>query len=291
MKIIDSRMVPPFAGAGRISEQAAHDGRMYGEIYFGNKDLADYLRDSPILQGSSIVEAATRIMDDPADNLVRLMDDTGIERALICAFDTSTVGGRVFPNEEVAAIKAKHPHRFIALAGVDPYRGSAAVRQLDHAFRVLKLQGLRIAPFELNMYPNDRRLYPLYEKCLEHDVVFESHCSVNFIQTKRMDLAHPKYLDDVACDFPELKIVADHGGWPWINEVVAQAWRHYNFYICVSAVRQRYLGTPGSGWELLTHYGNSVIQDKILWSSTWPYLPIKRGIEETMRLPLKDEVK
>jgi predicted TIM-barrel fold metal-dependent hydrolase len=291
MKVIDSRMCPPFKAKGSISQKALHEGRMYSEMYFGNKDLPDYLRDSPILQGDNIIEAAQGIMDNPADNLVRLMDDSGLSRGLICGFDTRSAGGRYLPNDEVARIKRKYPDRFIALAGVDPRNGTEAVREFERAITELGLEGLRIAPFELDMFPNDRRLYPLYEKCVEHDVVFESHCSVNFTQTKRMDLAHPRHLDDVACDFPELKIIADHGGWPWIDEVVAQAWRHYNFYICISAIRPCYLAAPHSGWEMLLHYGNSVIQDKILWASTWPFLPIKRGIEETMQLPLKEKVR
>jgi predicted TIM-barrel fold metal-dependent hydrolase len=291
MKIFDARMVPPFKGPGRISEKALYDGRLYVEIYFGPNAVEELKRDSDVIQGETPDEVFDAFMENPADNLVRLMDDTGIERALFCGSDTSSSGGRIIPNEEVAAMKAKYPDRFIVLAGVDPYKGSEAARQFEHAITELGLDGLRIAPFELDMYPNDRRLYPLYEKCVEHDVVFESHCSVNFSQTKKMDLAHPKYLDEVACDFPELKIIADHGGWPWINEVVAQAWRHYHFYICISSLRPRYLAVPNSGWDMLMHYGNTVIQDKVLWASTWPWLPIKRGIEETMALPLKDEVK
>jgi len=293
MKIIDCRIVPPFKlQAASQSADAARDGRMYGEMYFGQADTEAFMADSPILKGKNIQEAAVALMEkDPAENLVRLLDDTGISRALFCGFDTSSVGGRVMPNEQVAEMQNKYPDRFIVLAGVDPYKGTPAVRQLEYALKELGLKGMRIAPFELKMYPNDKRLYPFYEKLVEYDVPLDSHASVNFTQSRLMDFAHPKYLDEVACDFPDLKIIADHGGWPWINEMVATAWRHYNFYICASAIRMKYLSTPDSGWGMLVHYGNTVIQDKIVWGSTWPYLPIKRQVEETLQLPLKDEVK
>ena len=126
---------------------------------------------------------------------------------------------------EDEGVEAPAPVGHVSLAAL-------IVEELEHAITDLGMVGLTLWPCFQQMFCNDRRYYPLYEKCVEHDVVFESHCSVNFSQTKRMDLAHPKYLDEVACDFPELKIIADHGGWPWINEVVAQAWRHYHFYIC-----------------------------------------------------------
>jgi predicted TIM-barrel fold metal-dependent hydrolase len=293
MRIFDSRIVPPFLGATPISSQFAHEGRKYGELYFGRSDQEAFRRDSSILTGDNIWEASSRLMQgaDAADHLVRILDDTGIQRALFCGFDNTSTRGRVLDNQVVAEMQRKHPDRFTVLAGVDPYKGVEAVREFEHAIRELGLKGLRIVPFELEMYPNDRRLYPLYEKCVELDVIMESHSSVNFTQSRLMEYAHPKYLDEVACDFPELKIIADHAGWPWINEIVAQAWRHYNFYICISSIRPKYLGTANSGWEMLLHYGNTVIQDKILWASTWPFLPIKRGIEETLALPLKDEVK
>ena len=51
----------------------------------------------------------------------------------------------------------------------------------------------------------------------------------------------PVYIDEVALDFPKLKFVASHTGWPWCEELVAMAWKHENVYIDISAHRPRYL--------------------------------------------------
>ena len=90
--------------------------------------------------------------------------------------------------------------------------------------------------------------------------------------------------------FPDLKIVALHGGWPWVNELVAVAWRHQHVYIDISGVRPLYLGKSGTGWEPLMSYGNSLLQDKVLWGTAWPLQPLARSLEEVRALPLKPEV-
>jgi uncharacterized protein len=152
------------------------------------------------------------------------------------------------------------------------------------------LKGLAMEPFEYHLRANDRRFYPLYSKCVELDIPVNLHCSINFSTMSRMDYGKPIYLDDVAVDFPELKIIAMTSGWPWVSELIGVAWRHPNVYIETAAVRPRYLAMPNTGWGELMHYGNTVIQDKILFSSSWPLLPIERTIQEIRELPLKGSV-
>ena len=108
-----------------------------------------------------------------------------------------------------------------------------------------------------------------------------------------MEVEQPLYLDMVAHDFPELKVIAGHGGWPWMHEMVAVAWRNANVYIDISGYLPKYIGMPWTGWEPLIHFGNSVIQDRILFGSVWILMgmTIKELAEGVTELPLKDEVK
>ena len=71
---------------------------------------------------------------------------------------------------------------------------------------------------------------------------------------------------------------------------MAIAWKHPNVCIELGAVSPRYFATPGSGWEPLMQYGNSLLQDQVLFA-TDNMLPHKRCVEELKALPLKDEVK
>ena len=108
-----------------------------------------------------------------------------------------------------------------------------------------------------------------------------------------MEVEQPLYLDIVAQDFPELKLIAGHGGWPWMQEMVAVAWRNANLYIDISGYLPKYIGMQGTGWEPLIHFGNSVIQDRVLFGSVWILMgmSIKQLAEGVKKLPLREEVK
>jgi predicted TIM-barrel fold metal-dependent hydrolase len=47
----------------------------------------------------------------------------------------------------------------------------------------------------------------------------------------------------------------------------------------------------GMGYESLLQLGNSLLQDKIIYASGFPALPLKRNLEELKQLPLKEKVK
>jgi predicted TIM-barrel fold metal-dependent hydrolase len=75
--------------------------------------------------------------------------------------------------------------------------------------------------------------------------------------------------------------------------MVAVAWRNKNVYIDIASYIPKYIGMPGTGWEPLLRYGNSILKDRILFGSTWLFmgLSIRELADGVMELPLKDEVK
>jgi len=108
-----------------------------------------------------------------------------------------------------------------------------------------------------------------------------------------MDLGRPIYLDEVCRDFPELTVIAGLGGWPWVPELIGLARRHSSLYIDLAAHRPLHIPKPGSGFEMLLQFGNTLLQDKILFASSWMTLglPLKQIIQEMYDLPLKEPVK
>lgn len=212
-------------------------------------------------------------------------------RAVIRGLDAETTMGHRIPNEVVAEIVAAHPDCFIGFAGVDPRKGRQAVADLEHAIEVLGLRGLNLMLFENELAPNDRRNYPLFERCEHWGIPVNIHSSMHFARGISMRYGHPSHLDDVAIDFPNLKIVAAPPGFPWVLELIAVAWRHPNVHIGLAAVRPRYLAKPGSGYEPLVTYGNSILQDRIIFGSSYPLLSPFVGADEIRALPLKEEVK
>jgi predicted TIM-barrel fold metal-dependent hydrolase len=116
---------------------------------------------------------------------------------------------------------------------------------------------------------------------------------MNYHREVPMDIGRPLYIDQVAMDFPDLRIVASVGGWPWIPELVGLACRHPNVYIDTSSHRPKYLNVPGSGFEMLMQFGNTLLQNQIVFGSGVGDLgmTISQVVDEVKGLPLKEEVK
>jgi predicted TIM-barrel fold metal-dependent hydrolase len=235
------------------------------------------------------VEAAAQ----PLDRVMAAIDAAGIGRTLITGFDEASTAGKTFvPNEIVAAITARHPGRFIAFAGADIMRGRDALRDFEHLVRDRGFQGLSLRPFMIGLPADDRHYYPFYAKCVELGVPLSIHTSANWTTGAINDLGHPRHLDPVARDFPELRIVMSHAGYPWVLEASLLAWKHPNVYLELAAHRPRYLTAPGAGWEPLLRFGQTTIRNKVLFGTGWFLLgrPPGQIVEEFRALPVGEEV-
>jgi uncharacterized protein len=235
---------------------------------------------SPDAFDAMLLERAQRLVM-PLAEFVTQMDAAGIAWG---AFRT-------------AEVVAQFPGRLLGQALANPHEGMQAVRGLERAVKELGLQSFYASPFRYGLPPNHKKFYPLYAKAAELHIPVFVYVTMNYNTTLPMDLSHPRHLDEVAMDFPELPLIAGCGGWPWIPEMIGVARRHQNVYIDTEAHRPKHLATPGSGWEMLLQFGNTLLQDRVLFASNWAsyFQPsddvLKRVIAEMRALPLKDEVK
>jgi len=198
-------------------------------------------------------------------------------------------------NEESALLLRTYPDRFLGLAriSITTFKGMSGVRELERLVREEGFHALGVSALVDCLPASDRRYYPLYTKASELGIPVRIYSSMNYANDRPYDLGHPRHLDQVAMDFPELRIIGGLGGWPWVNEMVALVRRHPNLHLDTSAHRAKYLGQAGSGWEMLMQFGNTLIQDKVLvgLSAGLVGQPYETLIDEYLSLPLKDTVK
>jgi predicted TIM-barrel fold metal-dependent hydrolase len=220
------------------------------------------------------------------DEFAEMLGRAGVEKAVVGTAQQPS-------NDYTVSVVRAQPERFIGFARISPWDGMPGVRELERLVREEGLRGLAMAAFRERIPSNDRRYYPLYAKCVELGIPVRLYSSMSYATDRPYDFGHPRYLDDVAQDFPELTIIAGLGGWPWVNEMVALVRRHPNLYVDTAAHRPRHFATPGSGWEMLLQFGNTLIQDKVMVGVSWLTLsqPYETLIGEVMDLPLKDSVK
>ena len=224
------------------------------------------------------------------EELIDRMDEAGIGHAFLFAPKSGRVGlpgCYHLPPELVREAVRKYPKRFSGMIGVDPTQGMKGVRELERAVRDDGFIGAHCYPHWFELAPDHARWYPFYAKCVELDVPVQLQVGQSLVYdpARRLrSVGRPISLDNVACDFPELKLVGIHVGIPWTDEMIAMAWKHPNVYIGCDAHSPRY-------WpESFVHYINSYGQNKVLFGTDYPVLDFERTRAEIEALGFKPEV-
>jgi predicted TIM-barrel fold metal-dependent hydrolase len=220
---------------------------------------------------------------------LKKMDRAGIERSLLIAVragDLNVRGSFELPYERVARVCAKHPDRFSGLAGVDPFRGIAQLRELDYAVNELGFVGAHLYPHWFGLAPNHAKYYPIYARCAELDIPIMMQIGHNLVYSKERRLpsvGRPITLDQVAIDFPELKLIGIHIGVPWTDEAISMAWKHENIYLAGDAYAPKHWPKP------FVHYANTYGSHKVLFGTDWPVIDPERAVREVLELGMRPE--
>lgn len=223
------------------------------------------------------------------DAYLDLMDAAGIEKSLLIAVragDRRMRGSFEVPYEEVAAVCRRHPARYFGLAGVDPYRGMEQLADLEYAVKELGFVGAHLYPHWMELAPDHAKYYPIYAKCCELDIPIMMQVGQNLVYSRERRLpsvGRPICLDQVAIDFPELRLIGIHIGVPWTSEMIAMAWKHDNVFIGTDAYAPKH-------WPAeFVHYMNTYGREKVLFGTDWPVIHPQRAVDEIAELNLRDE--
>ena len=219
------------------------------------------------------------------------MDAAGIGRAFLVAAKSGRPGlpgSYHMPPEVVARACEQYPERFSGLIGIDPYQGMEGVALLQDAVQNMGFIGAHLYPHWYELPPNHAKYYLYYARCVELDIPIQMQVGQSLLYSKEQrcrSVGRPIYLDDIACDIPELKLIGSHVGIPWTDEMIAMAWKHDNVYIATDAHSPRY-------WpNALVQYINSYGQDKVIFGTDFPVLQFRRTVAEIDALELKPAVR
>lgn len=216
------------------------------------------------------------------EEVVADLDKHGIEAVLV-AFDIETVtGAPPCGNDYVAALRDRHPDTFIGAWGaVDPLRGEQAVADAETAVREHGVLGFHFHPIMGRYAVDDRQLYPLFEAITALGVPVMIDVGTTGMGAgmpggmgARIRHAHPRAVDELAADFPELTIIAAHPGWPWIEEMTAVALHKGNVYWEMSGWAPKHFPQ-----QLRTDI-RARLRDKVMFGTDHPSLPFERLLRE-----------
>jgi predicted TIM-barrel fold metal-dependent hydrolase len=214
------------------------------------------------------------------EEYIEKMDRAGIERSLLVAFrcgDRRMRTSTEIPYEMVHEACRRYPHRYSGLAGVDPLRGIAGLKELDHAVKELGFVGAHLYPHWFGQAPDAAIYYPYYARCAELGVPIMmqvGHCLLYRADTRLATVAKPITLDRVALDFPELTIIGIHLGYPWTEEMIAVCQKHPNVFMAGDAYAPKHWGPS------VVHYVNTYGQDKFLFGTDWWVIDPERAMDD-----------
>ncbi|MWA16151.1 amidohydrolase family protein [Streptomyces sp. BA2] len=226
------------------------------------------------------------------EEVVADLDKHGIEAVLV-AFDIETVtGAPPCGNDYVAALRDRHPDTFIGAWGaVDPLRGEQAIADAETAVREHGVLGFHFHPIMGRYAVDDRQLYPLFEAITALGVPVMIDVGTTGMGAgmpggmgARIRHAHPRAVDELAADFPELTIIAAHPGWPWIEEMTAVALHKGNVYWEMSGWAPKHFPQ-----QLRTDI-RARLRDKVMFGTDHPSLPFERILREWDELDYTEAV-
>ncbi|MCW5771805.1 MAG: amidohydrolase [Rhodospirillaceae bacterium] len=213
--------------------------------------------------------------------------------AVIFAIDSEReTGFRRYNNEEMAELAAQHADILIPFASIDPAKGKAGAREARRLVEHFGIKGFKFHPTMQGFYPNDRSAYVLYEAIAEAGVPALFHTGQTGVGAgmrggngMRLKYSNPMFLDDVAADFPDMKIVLAHPSFPWQEEALSVATHKPNVYIDLSGWSPKYFP------PILVRYANSLLKHKVLFGSDWPAIAPDRWLADFEKLDIKPEVR
>jgi predicted TIM-barrel fold metal-dependent hydrolase len=216
----------------------------------------------------------------PLEFTLQSMDAAGVSKALISAWYGPQ--GDLISNDEVLELVRQCPDRFAGIASVDLRDPVAAVKSLrecvtEHGFKALRIvQWLWELPCTHPLY------YPLLTACVELDIpvcLQVGHTG----PLRSSESGRPLHIERIALDFPELKIVCGHIGYPWHVEMIAVATKFPNVYIDTSAyVPKRY---PAELVAYLKSHG----KQKVMFGTNYPMITPQACLAQTNVLDLDPE--
>ena len=195
-------------------------------------------------------------------------------------------------NEEIAEAAAENSDIMIAFASIDPHKGKRGAIEARRLIEDHGVRGFKFHPPLQNFDPGDRMAWPLYEVINDHQLPVIFHTGHSGMGSGmaggggiRLKYGQPILVDDVAVDFPGMKIILAHPGWPWTDESLSMALHKPNIFIDLSGWSPRYFP------DQIVRYANGQLGHKFLFGSDFPLIPPDKWIAAFDEAGFKPEVR
>jgi predicted TIM-barrel fold metal-dependent hydrolase len=179
------------------------------------------------------------------------------------------------PNDYVASYVRKHSDRLIGFAAVDPSNPREAIADLRRATMELGMKGVTVWPAAQDFHPASSAAMRVYEEAARLRVPIVFHQNAQASAMSKMEYARPYLIDEVAREFPELKIIISQLGYPWIDEALVLLAKHRNVFAEISGL----LNNPWQAYNAMLNAYQNGVMESLLFGSNFPYTSAATCIE------------
>lgn len=264
MKIIDCRLRPPI---GKHAQNFLFESIAAGQMQHCTHQ-----------HGCELPQSA---IDRSMPELINEMDENNVE----CGF-FAIRKGKNYGNEIAVELDEAYPGRFRSFIGIEPADGIDVFKPEVEKYVVNgPATGIAMEPaiYGAPWYVDDEKVFPIYEYCQKNKI------PVMFTYGGRnpADASYymPMPMEHVAQTFPNLRILLLHGGWPWVTANCSLALNYRNIYLCADMYLVR-----APGYRDYIDAANYFLQDKLMFGSAYPILPIGQTVEFYLNCGIREEV-
>ena len=230
-----------------------------------------------------------------ASALIQYMDEAGVDVAFALRESMMDISGHatcMSTNGFILQEIEPYPERLYLECNVGPilHRGvEHAIWELEFLVKERNARLCKVyAPEDGPL--NDRQLWPFYEKACELDIPLTVHTGISYVVPQPNKYSLPVLLDDVLLDFPDLKVIAYHMGWPYHEELIALAGKHTNLYLSISGIVGWFARAPYRGYHMIGEALQWVGSDKIVMGLDLPFDDMRKAVDYIRTLEIPEEL-
>ncbi len=257
-----------------------------------------------------IIDVHTHLRGSDVDGSLRelllAMEKSGVDKAGLIPSPSHKVS-----TVQVAEIALAHPDKLFAIGAANlslpPEYMSEQLSLLERMLETRLIRGIKIFTGYDHVFPNDfEKLGPFYEiaRRTGFPVIFHTGDTICYHKVAKLKYAQPLIIDDVAVEFPDLKIVIAHLGNPWITDAMAVVQKNKNVYADFSGWLYGTFGVSLTGSQVSDmtsseHFTKKFMDayiyhegaERILFGTDSPVSDMASYVNFTQRLPIPDEEK
>ncbi len=225
------------------------------------------------------------------NKLIKEAKANKVDRVLIIAGFEKKDGFNISTKSLVKFVGNIHHVSVVGSIDILQYKSGDLV-ELENYLKEKSIVGIKLYTGYQHFYPTDKRCFPIYKLCLKYKVpvIFHSGDTLaGYVKNPKIKFSHPIHIDEIATDFPDLKIIIAHMGNPWLIDCAEVLYKNPNVYADISGLVV--------GDDLKTPYGklmakrikeliDYVGENKLIYGTDWPLCPIKTYINFTKSLGL-----